>query len=279
MSILSCVSPLTISQGKEDIQVRCRKCPGCLRQRQYEWKNRMMLECWGLNFRPLFVTWTFDKSSYFDNKLYVLKETQKLYKKLRRLGHDIRYFTSIERGKKRGRLHAHSIIWSKSLAEMTWTDTFWTLLNTWQNGGIKLRVVNSAGAFHYTAKYIIKDLVKETDYLTGELKNGRNYTFSNRPGLGTNGINRWRELIETMFHVEHVTPNWFNMPMFGKLEKAYIPSDVYKRHVKALNRDHTVSDLDLESDLISQQISLETKYSNIPVTEWVDQHIGIMDSG
>lgn len=240
----------------------------------------MLLETFGRNTRPLFLTWTFRPSSYQDDSLYVLKSTQDLYKRLRRMGHDIRYFQSIERGTKNGRLHAHSVIYSDSLRKMSWTDTFWTLLNTWGHGAIKVRVVRSPGAFHYVSKYLVKDLIHESDPLTGEWqKSCRNYQFSNRPGFGSNGIERWKEITEKMFHVEQMPPNWFNMPFLGQLEKAYIPTDPYKKFVKEqqIKHDLTVTEEKLDNFLESINDTIVDDVVKKPVTTWIDENFGYLD--
>lgn len=267
MSFLQCESRIPIP-NLDGITGRCRKCKPCLRHRQYEWKNRMLLECWGRNYRPLFLTWTFKPSEYIDSRRYVIHETQKLYKRLRRWGHDLRYFTSIERGSKRGRLHAHSIIWSSSLSKLPWHDNFWTLYNAWNKGGIKLRYVQSPGAFHYTSKYIIKDLIPDTDILTGEYTKHRNYTFSNNPRMGYPGINRWRQLVEK-FHVEH-PPNWFNMPFLGKLEKAYVPSDVWLSWVKENGLTQSIERYYAESNARVTQIERDIEKQAIFVPNYID---------
>lgn len=277
MSLLSCENRIPIElPGYKDLTVRCRKCKGCLLQRQFEWKNRMLLENWGRTDTPLFMTWTFKPSYYYDNRHYVFTESQKLYRRIRKLGHDLRYFSTIERGKKRGRLHIHSILWSESLRKLSWTDQFFTLLNTWGKGAIKMRVVRSPGAFHYVAKYLVKDLLKNVDYTTGEFSSRRPYTYSNRPVIGYKGIQRWKELSDKMFHVEHLPPNWFNMPFMGKLEKAYIPSDDWKRYVKSKIRDITVEEIiDLDQFYVpEQEVMFEPDQ---PVITWINDKYQVIE--
>jgi hypothetical protein len=236
----------------------------------------MLLECWGRDHRPLFLTWTFKPSEYVDSRIYVKQETQKLYKRIRRWGYDLRYFTAVERGTKKGRLHAHSIVWSRKLSQMSWTDCFWTLYNAWNKGGIKLRYVQSPGAFHYTAKYLLKDLIHDVDYITGELTSKRNYTWSNRPQLGQKGIERWKALTDRMFHVEQEdaiqAPNWFHMPFLGKLEKAYIPSDTYNKYMKNKERDRVVESIDFET-VPDQAVMYDP---DPPVIEWIDKNCQIL---
>jgi len=249
--------------GYGEVQVRCRKCQGCLRQRQFEWKNRMLLECFGKKIRPLFLTWTFSPRFYVDDKLHVLKEVQKLFKRLRKAGHDIRYFNVIERGKKKGRLYAHSVIWSESLSQLAWADKFYTFHDKWGNGAIKLRIVRSPGAFHYVSKYLVKDMLEDVQFLTGEIKTGRNYQFL--INLGQPGIDRWKYLCDKMeFHVEQLSLNWFNMPFLGKLEKVYISSDTWKRYCKNRARNANVPDI----DIIGLPDPWENEKQN--VIEWVE---------
>lgn len=231
----------------------------------------MVLENWGRQKRPLFLTWTFRPTEYVDNPVHVLRCLQLTWKRLRRAGHDLRYFSSIERGKRNGRLHAHSILWSDSVSALGWSGAFWELKNAWAVGGIKFRQVYSPGAFHYTAKYLVKDLLEQIDRSTGEVITARNYQWSNRPGLGSRGIERWRFLADKAG--DDVPVNWFHMPFLGKLERAYIPSDPWKKYVKKRIVERTVAPLVLDPwDFIPEQAVLYEP--DVPVTTWINERYG-----
>lgn len=231
--------------GYPGIPIRCRKCPGCIDHRRMEWKNRLMLEQFGKNYKPLFITWTFDSQHYLDSPRNVINETQKLYKRLRKKC-KLRYFTSVERGKK-GRLHAHSIVWSQYLSKMDYYNLCKMLRKKWKNGAVNVRFVHTSGAFAYTTKYLLKETSDFVDLSTGDIKKCRNYTWSNKPRMGYSGIQRWLYLSDLM---KGVPANWFNQHMFGKLEKTYIPSSVYIKYLK----DNGLIDIpteDMHSEILS----------------------------
>lgn len=228
------------------IPLRCRKCPACVQHRKMEWKNRLMLEQYGKDYRPLFLTWTMNNLNYVNTPRGYLNELQKLYKRLRKEGHKLRYFTSIERGSK-GRLHAHSILWSRSLSTMPFYPLTKYLREKWNQGAVNVRYVHSVGAFAYTAKYISKGLTEHIDVDTGLVRSCRNYTWSNKPGMGTPGINRWRELSDRMD--SEIPANWFNQHIFGKLEKTHIPSSIYMKYVKSLDKYNIQEDSEIISGI------------------------------
>lgn len=228
--ILECSNP--ILGIKIGMAYRCRKCPECVNQRRLEWVNRMFLESYNKPYRPFFGTMTFNQANYLDSPKHVLTETQKTFKRLRRNGHDLRYFMAIERGTKKKRLHNHFILWSESLSSLPWNESRRIVHNAWGNGAIKWSQSRSTGSLFYTSKYLLKDLGEHIDQKTGEIKNCRNYTWSNKPALGSEGIKRWQYVVSQAhllnnYNLQNLPPNWINIPIFGKLEKAYIPSRQY----------------------------------------------------
>lgn len=216
-----------------------------------EWTNRMILENWGKKELPLFLTCTYNSVAYVDNPKCVLDDTQKYIKRLRRQGHDIRYFMAIERGSKNRRLHNHMILWSKSLQSLPWLVRRDILHHTWKHGAVRVETIRKRGGFGYVAKYITKNLddldtldhVSNYDRKTKKAKKpGRLYTWSNKPALGTPGINRWKKLVldnhKKMPYTGYRPPlNKLRMFLGGKLITAYIPRDTYLNLCKELEID------------------------------------------
>lgn len=202
----------------------------------------MLLESFQRPYRPLFTTYTFRPENYVHNTSVVLREIQLFHKRLRRRGHDLRYFVAIEAGDKKGRLHAHSVLWSNSLVKIPFWDREKYIRSVWQNGIVDCQEIKHKGGLSYVTKYITKNLanidtmdsVDNYCRYTGMVKlPGRLYTWSNRPALGEEGIDRWRKLVihhhkQKPYSTERLPPNYFNMFFIGKLVKAYIPSAHYK---------------------------------------------------
>lgn len=191
----------------------------------------------------MFLTLTFHPDIYQDNPRYVMDYVQRFFKRMRKQGVDIRYFMSIERGGKLERLHAHLIIWSKKLAEMSWYSGLELIKKNWHHKSrIDYQQVRTPGAFSYTAKYLVKELSETMDFTTGELRKTRNYTWSSKPMLGSAGVNRWKELVKAENQYKNISRqnlpgNWFNMFIMGKLVKAYIPRQYYVDTMKQYGID------------------------------------------
>lgn len=237
MQNLGCLSPVKVPNIAEKIG-RCGKCQPCRRMKRIEWTNRMTLENFGLNYRPLFMTMTYTPEDLPDNYAECLKVVQKFIKRLRKKEYSVRYFMATENGDKNGRLHQHAIMWIPELAHLSPLDRWYELWKTWGHGRLEAQEVQSTGAFYYTAKYILKNLVKyEMDQSRWNRREGafempgRLYTWSNKPSLGRKGVERWKELVR-LLDVNKPPPNWFNMFVLGKLKKCYIPRKDYVTFVQ-----------------------------------------------
>lgn len=229
-------------------EVRCGKCSACTRTVRTEWYNRMLMECYGIGHLPLFLTMTYDSDHYVDNKNHVLKEAQKYFKRLRKAGHDIRYFMCIERGSKRNRLHNHAIIWSETLSYSNYQDRWRYLYEKWGNGALDCQTVQSPAALRYVSKYVTKN-IERTDTIADikhvkkrishneVILNGTQYTWSNRPPLGYKGLLRWRQLILhrhkwRKYNEFTLPPGSFRMLYQGKQYPVYIPKSNYVKLCK-----------------------------------------------
>lgn len=220
---LKCSSPLPVPKHKQNLMgkhIRCGRCHPCQTHRRMEWANRMKLETFQKPL-PLFITWTFKPENYQDSVKFAKTEIQKLKKRIRKDKHDLRYFTVIERGSLRKRVHAHSIIWSKSLQSLTEPEINKYLHFKWNNGIIDIQQAQTSGSMGYVTKYIMKDI----DYDSGE-KHVRNYQFSRN--LGIEGVKFWEQ---TIFHYHKQIPyteqnlpkNYVIIPLGGEAQKVFIP--------------------------------------------------------
>lgn len=245
-SNLRCSKPINMPKLLA-FPVPCRVCSNCIRRRRREWYNRLLLESYGKNYKPLFGTLTYDQAHYSDNPSFVLRETQKFFKRLRRKSVDLRYFMAIERGSANNRLHNHFIIFSQALYEKDYLTRYQLIKETWGNGIVDVQEIRSPGGLLYTTKYLTKnqddlstlDHMDNYDRRTGKAKKrGRLYTYSQRDMLGTPGLDRWKYLITKAniydkYTVHNPPVNWFYVNFLGKQLKAYIPKDNYLRFVKS----------------------------------------------
>lgn len=223
---MECLKPIFIDTHPFQ-PMPCRTCKNCLRNRRNEWTNRMILESYANECVPLFTTFTYAPENYKETLDHAKKHFTNFLKRLRKKGHDIRYFTVIEQGTKRKRYHNHAIIWSKSLNRLDAHSRFITLFKEWKNGRIDVQEIKHRGGLFYLTKYMFKDIKKGT----------RTYSWSNKPTIGARGIQRW----ETLTLKRHAdTPYTQSKPPSGKIQikfkrqlvTAYIPKDNYLRFLK-----------------------------------------------
>ena len=196
----------------------------------------MLAECHA-GQKPWFVTWTFAPEHYADSEKACKDAIRLLWMRLRKAGHDIRYFTVIERGALRGRLHGHSILWSNSLTLMGQKAGHAELERIWKNGIVDLQPIRRVGALGYVTKYLVKDLSEEGT---------RNYTWSLK--LGDVGFKEWERQVyheyeQTLmghyrpFSLENLPSNHLVLPTsFGNIE-VWIPKNRYVNFCKALGVD------------------------------------------
>lgn len=212
--------------------IPCRKCEACKRSQRSEWTNRMKLEQFGRSYKPLFVTWTFSPENYDDSHKTCLESIQKTWKRLRRANHDIRYFSVIERGELKNRLHAHSIIYSESISNLSPANKVKVLQRSWSKGIVDVSQVRSAAGLAYTTKYISKDLLEDIDRETGFVKKHRNYSWSNNPAFGNSGIQHWIKQVkhyhlQVRFNKDYLPPGSLIIPILGSLQRVWIPLSTY----------------------------------------------------
>lgn len=211
----------------------------------------MVLESHGRDHRPFFGALTFHPRHYHEESpKFVLEAVQKLWKVRRKAGAKLRYFVAIERGSKKGRLHAHYILWDRELSKLSDFEAWQTMHLAWGKGRTTCSRIRGVGGIHYTAKYILKDLGEHIDRKTGEIRRCRNFTYSNKPRFGDPGLTRWEYLIDQLalsqtFSRQNLPISWFNMNFNGKMVKVHIPSSQWKAKAKALGIDLTPVELDV----------------------------------
>lgn len=211
---------------------------------QAEWANRMKLECLNKTFSPLFLTWTLAPEHYSDSERDIKQKLQHLWMRLRKKDIDVRYFTVVERGSKKGRLHAHSIIWSEKLSILyslkgkSYVTKF--LTDTWTHGIVDIDLLESKKGLSYVTKYIVKDLSDDRT---------RNYSWSQKPMLGTSGVEYWRLNTYRIYEEEGCT--WtgklsgkMTLPILGQLIDVYIPFDTYMNWSRALGIKRDMIDIE-----------------------------------
>ena len=228
MSRAQCVSPMPHPKILGMI-MPCRKCKSCLKFTRLEWSNRMKMESFN-SYRPYFTTWTFRPEDYTNSEKACKEDIQRFWKRLRKAGHDIRYFTVIERGSQKHRLHGHSILWSKSLASMSMRRAHKILESVWTHGIVDMQPLRGPAGLNYVTKYLVKDLSEEKQ---------RNYQWSQKPMLGKAGLQQWESVIhhyhiQIPYSINNLPPNYIDLPILGEISRCYIPKSNYIAFCKAL---------------------------------------------
>lgn len=237
-----CTSPVTLPSNPT-ASFRCGVCFNCRKAQQMEWCNRMILEQFQKDYRPQFITGTFSDEYLPDNVADTKKYWQKYLKRLRKqVDGTIRYFFVIERGTKNGRIHCHAILWNKNLAMMEVKRAWEIQHKEWKAGRYQSEPIRKTGGFWYVAKYISKNLIKNSqkpsegakyNRLFGNMENpGRLYTWSNKPRLGDAGLSRWEYLAKKQIDRGVVPPSYINLPILGNLHKCWIPRDTYFKYLR-----------------------------------------------
>lgn len=168
---LRCVSPFKVKwdAAQEFISVRCRRCSGCMRVRQYSWMARAAHEQVFAK-RTWFVTYTFRPSERANvmRRASALNEgrnsstTKRLVaasgeyvsdgvKSLRKRNYEFRYLCVPELHKN-GFPHWHGLIHDQR-GDLTWD----VLTDAWAHGWSVCKIVRDANALRYVTKYLSKE--------------------------------------------------------------------------------------------------------------------------
>lgn len=151
--------------------VKCGKCESCLNDKELHYHQKIVGQTEQEQSKPLFVTLTYNDSSYEENKVnltsYQVREIQLFLKRLRKLINgefEIKYFAVSEFGKKHNRLHYHLLIFGipENYKELQFKGKYCTPLFTeqiekcWQKGYCKVLVANDTNVSSYLSKYLNK---------------------------------------------------------------------------------------------------------------------------
>lgn len=169
----------------QELHVRCRRCPSCLRARQYLWRLRAEAEVL-LHRKTLFFTGTFKAQT--DNLKIVNDECTRFLKRLRRRcdrrDSKVRYLLVPERHKS-GNWHIHALLHSNDAITTRMAN------DSWGAGFTVCKVADRATA-GYVTKYVAKDLLEDAN---GKLPRIR---ASRSPTYGGWVMERDKELVQEM---------------------------------------------------------------------------------
>lgn len=171
-----CVNPRLLNNG---VSVACRKCWQCNANYVNDWVGRCIAE--SMECRAAYsVTLTYgrDAEGNIDHPraaILTYSDVQKCIKRLRRAGHDLRYFAVGEFGSAKGRAHWHAILfWYSEPPPITLGERFH--LPQWVHGYAHFEEVNAA-SIRYVCKYIQKD--------NSDTERQRQVCMSKYPPLGS----------------------------------------------------------------------------------------------
>lgn len=146
-----CMAPVAF----RDTLHPCRKCQGCHRWRQYQWRYRLTQESL-TSTRTWFCTWT---SSTEMTEHDWTHSWQKFMKRLRKsLETDthysrpptVRYFTVMEKGSMNSRLHLHSLMFCSDKIRKRDIELHW-------KAGFSALALADPGSIRYVSKYVTKE--------------------------------------------------------------------------------------------------------------------------
>ena len=145
------------------LEVPCGHCELCRNRRVQDYVYRMRLETEMYNYKPWFVTLTYDDDNL--PPCLSVRDVQLFLKRFRinleRSGYDfkIRYAAVGELGKTGKRPHYHLIIWNiHCTTHIDYTAIKLILQRSWNKGFTMCRLVDPSNdkSFYYTAKYLHK---------------------------------------------------------------------------------------------------------------------------
>lgn len=167
------VSIINDKQLDQEMQVRCRKCPGCLRARQHLWRLRAEVET--VQYRTWFFTGTW-ANQHCDIDRWN-EETTRWLKRLRKRcsakGVTVRYLMVPELHKS-GMLHMHALVHQVQVEEDAGNVTYRDLKLSWDAGFADMKICDwrTAG---YITKYTTKGLGENLQYRRPRLRSSRGY--------------------------------------------------------------------------------------------------------
>lgn len=176
----------------QEISVRCRNCPSCLRSRRYQWALRAQ---WEIMVHPS--TWFFTGTHRDQGHDYVAakEEVQRFLKRLRKRAsqrnESIRYLMLPELHKS-GAIHWHGLLHHGG------SVTYRMVANSWTAGySYPSLVRNKEATAHYVTKYATKDLLGAGTDDTGRSRRPR-ILASRSPTYGDPVIIRDADVVQAL---------------------------------------------------------------------------------
>lgn len=169
----SCTSPVIVRYDHcvdLEYHARCRRCPGCLRARQYLWKLRGEAE---FLQAPATVFFTGTFAAQHHDIEPVRREVTLFLKRARKRcnkhGHTFRYLLVPERHKS-GAWHYHGLFHVDYGFDLDWIEDAWTAGYSWP------KWADIKGA-DYVTKYVAKDLIEDQNEEVPRIRASRNPTY------------------------------------------------------------------------------------------------------
>lgn len=198
----------------------CRQCSFCRLMNRLEWQNRLLAEAATNPIWPLFITMTYAEEPTEDE---AIENVKKFWKRMRYYHGRFRYYSVLENGEKKGRLHHHAILWLPKVRECPGgerTIDRKLIREVWGHGYTDTQWVKSPAGLKYVAKYVSKDVVRRQ--------------WSQRPGLGRDLEDYWRQRMIRRHQFQHFT-KWSQVPVcisrvvLGQPCRIYMGTDALRR--------------------------------------------------
>lgn len=169
------------------LQVPCNKCSACRCSKQFNLRNRMILEQYGRETPMYFVTLTYNNEHLPEDGVSV-RDCQLFFKRFReRLSKQFnynvpfRYTLFSEYGSRRKRPHYHFLLYGFDADKLGFNNILefesWMAKTAWQNGFVYIMLCNP-GCFNYVSKYVLK---------SSNVPKGKNKNF-NLASRGNGGL-------------------------------------------------------------------------------------------
>lgn len=169
----NCTSPVIVRYDghvDREYHARCRRCPGCLRARQWLWKLRAEAE-FLVAPQTVFFTGTFRDQHHELEP--VREETTRFLYRLRSYsrerGHNFRYLLVPEKHKS-GAWHYHGLFHVEHDFDPEWVRYAWQAGWSWPKPA-------NIGSADYVTKYVAKDLIEDQGERVPRIRASRNPTY------------------------------------------------------------------------------------------------------
>lgn len=189
------------------LEVPCGRCVGCRLAKAQAWAIRCRHE--SLDHKDnSFVTLTYDENNLPEGASLNIDDLQRFWKRLRKAGHDVRYFACGEYGDLTQRPHYHACIFgywpgdAKRLPSNKPHASFTSeqLARIWGHGNVLVQNLTQGNA-GYVAQYTLKKYTEKGEPIDFGERLPPFLVMSRRPGLG---INYAREHAKAITHFDGI---------------------------------------------------------------------------